>query len=265
MRRMESAVFGPKPKTTKPAPEHAIWHECDFSHILAADGSSIRSDHRDGWVRSAAQMTALEQALTFVLRWEGSYANHPADRVGATMKGITQRVYDRYRTLSGLGTQAVKLILDDEVRETYQQQYWNAGNCRRLRGKLDLAHFETVVNIGINRATRILQESSGCTADGTSGPMTLAAVGSCELRPALEHCCEIREGWYRNRTMEKPDQKVFLKGWLNCMKALQEELGVAPDTSAEGASYGDLDGAPDTEFSPHIPDLAPGQPLEARR
>ena len=142
-------------------------------------------------------MTALEQALTFVLRWEGGYVNHPADRGGATMKGITQRVYDRYRTLSGLGTQAVNLILDDEVREIYQEQYWNAGNCHRLRSKLDLAHFDTAVNMGINRATRILQEASGCAADGAFGPATEAAVGSCELRSTVERYCEIREGWYR--------------------------------------------------------------------
>jgi lysozyme family protein len=212
-------------------------------------------------------MTALEQALTFVLRWEGGYVNHAADRGGATMKGITQRVYDEYRIERRLGTQAVKLISDDEVREIYQEQYWDAGNCHRLRSRLDLAQFDTAVNMGINRATRILQEASGCTADGRFGPATLAAVGSCELRPTLERYCEIREGWYRNRTVERPDQKVFLKGWLNRMKALREELGVALDMDAEDTSYGDLDDVPETEFSfsPHIPDLAPGQPLEAWR
>ena len=212
-------------------------------------------------------MSALGQALTFVLQWEGSYVNHPADPGGATMKGITQRVYDEYRTEGRLGTRAVKLISNDEVRDIYQQKYWNAGNCHRLRSRLDLAQFDTAVNMGINRATRILQEASGCTADGRFGPATLAVVGSCELRPTLEHYCEIREGWYRNRAVEKPDQKVFLKGWLNRMKALRKELGVEPDTSAEDTSYGDLDGAPDTRFSfsPHISDLEPGQPLEAWR
>jgi lysozyme family protein len=212
-------------------------------------------------------MTALEQALIFVLQWEGGYVNHPADPGGATMKGITQRVYHKYRAEGRLGTRAVKLISDDEVRDIYQEQYWNAGNCHRLRNRLDLTQFDTAVNMGVNRATRMLQEASGCTADGRFGPATLAAADSCELRLTLERYCEIREGWYRNRTVERPDQKVFLKGWLNRMKALREQLGVAPDMGAEDTSYGDLDGAPDTgfPFSPHIPDLAPGQPLEAWR
>jgi lysozyme family protein len=184
------------------------------------------------------------------------------------MKGITQRVYDRYRKTRGLEAQAVERMSDDEVREIYQEQYWNAGNCHRLRSTLDLAHFDTAVNMGVNRATRILQEASDCTVDGTFGPATLAAVGSCELRPTLERYCDIREGWYRNRAVEKPDQKVFLKGWLNRLKALRDEVGLRPDPIAYGTSYGDLDGAPpppEFSFSPHIPDLAPGQPLEAWR
>jgi lysozyme family protein len=225
-------------------------------------------------IMDAVQTTAFDQALTFVLRLEGGYANHPADRGGATMKGITQAVYDDYRMDGGLGAQAVKLISDEEVRAIYHQKFWRAGNCHRLRSELALAHFDTAVNMGIGRATRILQEAAGCAADGTFGPATQAACDSCELRPTLERYCEIREGWYRNRAVERPDQKVFLKGWLNRMKALRKELGVPVHAEARDVSYGALEDVSDIEFalpdsefsfSPRTPDLAPGQTLETWR
>ena len=39
----------------------------------------------------------FERALTFVLRWEGGYVDHPADPGGATNYGVTQRTYDAWR------------------------------------------------------------------------------------------------------------------------------------------------------------------------
>ena len=38
----------------------------------------------------------FEDALKFVLKWEGGFTNHPKDPGGATNKGITQKVYDAW-------------------------------------------------------------------------------------------------------------------------------------------------------------------------
>lgn len=42
-------------------------------------------------------ITEFEPALKAVLVHEGGFSNHPADTGGATMKGVTQRVYDGFR------------------------------------------------------------------------------------------------------------------------------------------------------------------------
>jgi lysozyme family protein len=48
---------------------------------------------------------------------------------------------------------------------------------------------------GPNRAIRILQEATGCEADGMFGERTKAACDSCELGEApIKYC----EGLYRN-------------------------------------------------------------------
>jgi lysozyme family protein len=40
---------------------------------------------------------AFNKALSFALRWEGGYSNHPNDRGGETNFGVTHAVYRAYR------------------------------------------------------------------------------------------------------------------------------------------------------------------------
>ncbi|WP_377846987.1 glycosyl hydrolase 108 family protein [Bosea sp. UC22_33] len=64
-------------------------------------------------------------ALTRALTHEGGFSNHKDDPGGATMKGVTQRVYDAYRERRGLPQQSVRLISEAEIQEIYRKQYWN--------------------------------------------------------------------------------------------------------------------------------------------
>ncbi len=54
----------------------------------------------------------FQRALTFVLKAEGGYTNHPSDRGGPTNKGILQREYDNYRRAEGLPPADVRDILN---------------------------------------------------------------------------------------------------------------------------------------------------------
>ena len=56
----------------------------------------------------------FDEALKFVLKQEGGYSNHPADKGGATNKGIIQSVYNRYRRDKNLSIRSVKDIEDKE-------------------------------------------------------------------------------------------------------------------------------------------------------
>ena len=57
----------------------------------------------------------FERALAVVLRFEGGWSNHPRDPGGATMKGVTQKVYDRWRSKRGEPTQSVRTITEVEA------------------------------------------------------------------------------------------------------------------------------------------------------
>jgi lysozyme family protein len=130
--------------------------------------------------------------------------------------------------------------------------------CDALRRKLDLAAFDTAVNMGPNRAIKVLQQAVGCDADGAFGDKTKAACDSCDLGEAMINYCDIREGIYRTLA-RRLGQDKFLKGWLNRLNALRRELGL-PDFE------GTIEPEPDPATpAPNIPDLTPGAPLEVWR
>ena len=66
---------------------------------------------------------AYDDALAFVLRWEGGFVNDPNDHGGRTNKGVTQRVYDAWRASQGQLAADVAKISD-------------SGRLRHLRAKL---------------------------------------------------------------------------------------------------------------------------------
>lgn len=201
---------------------------------------------------------AFSTSLPFILRWEGGYVNNPDDRGGATNKGVTERVYQEWRSNHGLAQCDVHQIDDQEVASIYYERYWLTAKCSELRRKLDLAEFDTAVNMGPNRAIKILQEAAGCEADGIFGEQTKAACDSCDLGEVMIKYCDLRERVYRT-IAERPNQHQFLRGWLNRLNALRQELGLP-------GYEGTIEPMPDpTHPAPPIPDLEAGMPLEGSR
>lgn len=200
----------------------------------------------------------LPNALRFILRWEGGLSDDPNDHGGRTMKGITQHVYDAWRVARGLGTQDVVGIADDELAAIYRENYWTKSFCDRQRAKLDLVQFDTAMNMGPNRAVRMLQEAVGTDVDGGFGPQTQQARDNCALPDSVARYCDIRERLYRGFA-QQPGQANFLAGWMNRLNDLRIEAGVPGFTHKRGASGPDFGDVPGIR---RIPDLAPDQPLE---
>ena len=69
---------------------------------------------------------SFDDALAFVLKREGGRVDDPKDRGGRTNRGVTQRVYDRYREQHDLPPADVWDILPAEVKAIYRAGYWDA-------------------------------------------------------------------------------------------------------------------------------------------
>lgn len=123
-------------------------------------------------------MGEFERCLTKVLVHEGGYSNHPKDPGGATMKGVTQRVYDDYRDRKGRPRQAVKGIDVLELNEIYRSSYWDLIRGDELPAGVSYVVFDGAVNSGVKRSVMWLQKALGVVADGVMGPATIAAANA---------------------------------------------------------------------------------------
>lgn len=156
---------------------------------------------------------SFEQALAFTLKEEGGFVDNPADPGGATCRGVTQLTYNAYRSSRGEPYLAVAQISDAETQDIYRTRYWEPGHCADLSPKLGICHFDWSVNHGLTGALLTLQQAAGVKADGKFGAETLAAVqrGGDGLYKNYD---DLRRAWYLARVKARPDQRVFLKGWL---------------------------------------------------
>lgn len=168
----------------------------------------------------------FDSALAFVLRWEGGYSDAQADHGGATNHGITQRVYDAFRSALNDPLRPVREIEDGEVKAIYRADYWLRARCDSCPAPLDLVLFDSAVNSGVTQATRWMQRALGVTADGVAGPHTLAAIAACIPRVTARVLIDHREVLLRTLGAREGQGK-FLAGWLNRTTALRAAAGVA--------------------------------------
>lgn len=166
----------------------------------------------------------FEDALKFVLKWEGGFTNHPKDPGGATNKGITQKVYDVYKVSRKHPKMSVKHILDFEVKEIYETKYWDLVRAKWLKAPLGLVMFDTAVNFGPAGAIRRLQKALRLNITGTWTQEISDVIHECDAGKVALEICKLRKIWRNYRVKQNPSQKVFLKGWLNRDKDLINEV-----------------------------------------
>lgn len=166
-------------------------------------------------------MTAANYStcLKAVLLNEGGYSNDPADPGGATMKGITQRVYDAFRKAGGLPYQPVRFIADVEVASIFRKQYWAAIQGDLLPAGLDNAVFDEAVNSGPVKAIKDLQVLLNLRADGQIGVLTEAAIRGVDDRAGLiNRYCDRRLSFLHHLSI----WKYFGKGWSNRIASVRK-------------------------------------------
>lgn len=173
---------------------------------------------------------SIDKLIDDVIRREGGYSNHPADRGGPTNWGITEQVARAYGFLADM-----KTLPRSAAVNIYKTRYWTGPNfdqvaalCPAIGDEL----FDTGINMGVAAAGRFLQRAlnvlnRGATdypdvpVDGNVGPMTLAALkgymtkrgvaGGEVLRKALDG---LQCGRYVEIAEDSPSQETFVYGWI---------------------------------------------------
>lgn len=176
---------------------------------------------------SAARFAAL---IDHVIGREGAYSDHPSDRGGATMWGITEA---RARAAGYAGP--MQAMPRDTAVEIYRLYYWAQPGFDRIDEQapaLAAKLLDIGVNMGTATAGRFLQRAlnhlngraslyADLVVDGQCGAMTRAALASLIQRRGREAAVAVLEAMaraqqavrYMEITEANPAQEDFAWGW----------------------------------------------------
>lgn len=159
----------------------------------------------------------FEECCDFILVLEGGLVDDPSDPGGLTKYGISLKAY------KDLGRDGIKNLTISQAKEIYKRDYWNKGKCGSLPPKLRLCYFDACVNMGVKRATIILQEVLKIEADGIFGPKTLKAIKAVtEENFNIDYLSE-RGVFYSH----SPRFGEFGRGWLRRLFLVAQKSGSA--------------------------------------
>lgn len=152
--------------------------------------------HR-GWVRKVVDPGDWGRIYAFIRRHEGGWANHPRDKGGPTMHGITLNTFINWRTAQGLPApteQDLRNISEEETETILREMFWKGSGADKLPWPLNLAVADTAINGGVARARRFLAQS------GEGENAFLAYMGHLiDWYTRLEDFDVFGRGWIRRR------------------------------------------------------------------
>lgn len=144
----------------------------------------------------------VEEILDGLIRREGGFVDHPLDRGGPTKWGITIRTLEAWRQAPQT-IDHVRQLTKAEAKEIYRERY-----VAPFEGEVVASVLPQVVDIavlhGVGTAKRMITR--------------LRADGRLTNRGLLEERVDLIAEIVKNR----PEQRVFLKGWLR--RALEAGL-----------------------------------------
>jgi lysozyme family protein len=162
----------------------------------------------------------LDKAVMFVLgqedsKMQGVITNDPRDSGGRTRYGVAERFHPELTSTGFFDTMTAAEALD-KAKEIYEAQYAAPVQLSNMVSQ-DVANaaLSFAVNEGTGTFVKLLQEAIGVEEDGIMGPQTMDKLNSCNPYTLLQSLQVVEQQYYMGIVEAKPDQSVFLKGWLN--------------------------------------------------
>lgn len=165
---------------------------------------------------------AIKQLIDEVLKKEGGYINHPADKGGPTKYGITRRTLETWRGVP-VESRDIELLDKDEAAQIYEARYYIWPGIDKLPELIRPVVFDMAVNHGPIKAVELLQDTlikmtgKKLVVDGWIGGHTMAAATiavNVYGQDVVRQLCNRRAAFYHKLVENNPSQAVFLQGWL---------------------------------------------------
>jgi lysozyme family protein len=156
----------------------------------------------------------VESQIADILRREGGFVDHPADRGGPTNRGVTRAALARYRG-HAVTVDDVRNLTEAEARNIYRNDYFTSPQLHRIHDPyVACLAFDCSVNHGPHRVIRWLQQIVGVIDDGILGDTTEVAVNGYEPVRLYNRLLAKRIVFYGEIISRDHSQAVFALGWL---------------------------------------------------
>lgn len=153
-------------------------------------------------------MIDFNEAIQVVLENEGDTGQVTVDSGGLTKYGISQNAYPRLDIRH--------LTLEDAKRIYYEDYFKKVGIDEIEDQTIATKILDMVVNLGPNRAIKIVQKACGVECDGKLGPKTLAAINSIESHYLHNQLKQHQKNFYKNLVGKNPKKyRQYIAGWLS--------------------------------------------------
>lgn len=163
-------------------------------------------------------MAKVEILAPYIKKWEGGFANDPADRGGATNKGVTIATFEAYckaKSLPRPNVERLKRMTDGEWLDILKTMFWDKWQADKIKSqKIANILVDWVWGSGVY-GIKIPQRILGVKQDGIVGDETLKALNAQEPDKLFQVIYEVRKKYLNDITISRPANKRFLKGWLN--------------------------------------------------
>lgn len=158
-------------------------------------------------------MAHSERLMPWIKKWEGGFSNHPADRGGATNKGITIKTFRLFYGKEAT-VEHLRNMTDAQWQRIFLAGYWRPWKADSIRS-------QSIANIcvdwawasGTVTAIRQVQRLLGVRVDGIVGEQTLAAINKRDARELFDKIREARIAFVDAIIARDPSQQVFERGW----------------------------------------------------
>lgn len=145
----------------------------------------------------------FEEAYHNTRKFEGGYSNHPADKGGATLYGISSNNWPKeFHKLKALVDSGQKDQAEVFTRDFYKKNFWDALDIENITPDMRAEVFDAAVNHGIGNAKKFLANST-----------------------SKEEFLNQRQDFINDIVKNDPTQKVFKTGWDNRIQAQKDQNG----------------------------------------
>lgn len=164
-------------------------------------------------------MASFFNYIPILLKWEGGFVNNPADKGGATNRGVTLATFRKFfgaaKTVADL-----KNMTDCQWCQV-MRSYWNTVKADKIQSQSIADIFaDWHINAGVNAIKRV-QKMFGIKPDGIVGPVTLSYLNSPNRQVIFNRLRDERESYYLDIVKADPSQRVFLNGWLKRARSFE--------------------------------------------